>query len=172
MVTYIRNLLDQIKKKRGMARGVCEQDYGTSSRKKQTHTHERRVRWNARGKAIVKKGTTQLDVRCVRSSLRRRSGWTGRVKMAVGTRWSQRMHHADVIHTLHYCISLAYTNFQPANEGSKACLFKFRTSLWTQFFHRIFIFPRESELIFLVKIEILWKNGVPEPALRLYSNPT
>ena len=36
-----------------------------------------------------------------------------------------------------------------------------RASLRTTFSQRIPIFTRENELIFLGKIEILWKNGFP-----------
>lgn len=109
MVTYIRNLLDQIKK-RGMASGVCEQDYGTSSRKN-THTHTGdgcdEMREERLYVVTLSKKARHYwpDVHCVRSSLQRRSGWTGRVKMAVGTPGD---HSACITFTssihLHYCI--------------------------------------------------------------------
>jgi hypothetical protein len=40
----------------------------------------------------------------------------------------------------------------------------FRVSLGTTFFQGISIFSRENELIFLGKMKIPWKNGVPKLA--------
>jgi hypothetical protein len=40
-----------------------------------------------------------------------------------------------------------------------------RTSLDTPFYQGIFIFPWKNELIFLGKMKIPWKNGVPKLAL-------
>jgi hypothetical protein len=51
------------------------------------------------------------------------------------------------------------------DEDGFRILGRFRASLGTLIFHGIFIFPRENELISLVKMKNPWKISVPKLAL-------